>query len=300
MNQANPPSSEKPIRIGITGASGFIGSHLHQALLQKPEIEVEPLTRQPSETNYRGENLKSFVYNKDCIYHIGGVNRASDENLLLGNIMNTLKLLSAVKQYGRPEAHIIFASSTQVYGTPQSKIPFRESQACRSESVYGSAKKTAEDLIRFSGLDYTILRMSNVYGPGCRPQYNSVVATFCYRAVQGQTLQVHGDGKQGRDFIFVSDVVDALLRAGWNRLKVRNKVYNVSSGRIRTLKNILDQIRKSLPDTVIERQPAEAAPPQNICFDSAKFQKHVSWKPRIPWTEGIRQTINGFQNSSKG
>lgn len=104
-----------------------------------------------------------------------------------------------------------------------------EASALQPESVYGVSKKSVEDLIRISGLPSTILRLANVYGLGCRPEYNSVVATLCQRAKKKLPLKINGQGKQNRDFIYIDDVVRAFVLAGFSGKPLIEKAYNISS-----------------------------------------------------------------------
>ena len=174
------------MRIGVTGASGFIGSHLTRAL--KEHGKVATLSRGKSLPLLA--HLKSFVLGVDLFFHLGGVNRGTNEDILTGNITGTLRLLEAIKRYGEPSARILFASSAQVYRLKNRAEKISEKSALQPESIYGVSKKSAEDLIRISGLPYTILRMTNAYGPGCRADYNSVVTTFCYRTKNKIPLEI--------------------------------------------------------------------------------------------------------------
>ena len=186
------------MRIGITGASGFIGSHLLRALKERG-ISVSAFHRSHPARSPTVTDLIPFVKDKELLYHLGGVNRGGEEEIINGNILGTLHLVQAVKSTGKP-IRIIFASSSQVYRPPRKNLPLLENHVAEPSTLYGVGKKAAEDFIRLSGLDYILLRLANVYGPGCQQNYNSVIATFCYRAAKGLPLVVKGDGKQGCDW----------------------------------------------------------------------------------------------------
>jgi len=240
------------MRIGVTGASGFIGGHLMNALKELPGATVSPLIRKRKNSPPTLTELKNFVKNKNLIYHLSGVNRGSDEEILCGNILGTLRLLVAVKTYGSPKTRIVFASSSQVY--KWGKNALKESHATEPESLYGISKKSAEDLIRISGLPHIILRLSNVYGPGCRPDYNSVIATFCDRAIRHLPLTLDGNGRQGRDFIYIDDVVRALVEAGTKKQTSIRSVYNISSGRMASLRQVIGNIKRAGLGVSVEYQ----------------------------------------------
>lgn len=279
------------MRIGVTGASGFIGGHLMLALNQLPEVTVSPLVRKRKNSPPTLTELEKFVKNKHLIYHLAGVNRGADEDILSGNILATLRLLVAVKTCGSPDTRIVFASSSQVY--KRGKNTIKESHATEPESLYGISKKASEDLIRISGLKHIILRLSNVYGPGCRPDYNSVIATFCDRAVRRLPLTIDGNGKQGRDFIYIDDVVRALVEAGTKKQTSRRAIYNVSSGRVASLRQVIGNIKRAGLGVNVEYQNGNTG--VSCGCDPSRFSKVYAWKPETSLAMGIKHTLTGFE-----
>ena len=277
------------IHIGVTGASGFVGSHLVTAL--KGYGKVVTLSRNKSLPTCA--QLKNFASGVELVFHLGGVNRGTDEEILTGNINGTLRLLEAIRKYGKPSAKILFASSTQVYRLKKSGDKISESSPLQPESIYGISKKSAEDLIRISGLPHTVLRLSNVYGPGCRPNYNSVVATLCQRARKNMPLQINGKGTQGRDFIYIDDVIQAFLLAGFHGKSGKRKVYNVSSGRITSLKKIVNAIKQIDKGIKVEFN-AEAEDKVSYCCDSVRFKRDFGWKPMTSLSQGIERSLKSF------
>ena len=276
------------MRVGITGASGFIGAHLLRALANRADVAAAAFCRPRSAHPPTVQDLAPFVKDKDIIYHLGGVNRGGEADLIEGNITGTFNLIRAVQAAGKP-VRVIFASSAQVYKPPRKALPLPETHAAEPAGLYGVCKKTAEDLIRLSGLDYILLRLTNVYGPGCRPNYNSVVATFCRRAADGLPLTVNGTGRQGRDFIYIDDVVQAfLLTAGPRR---KSSVYNVGSGRITSLRTVLQNIRRVLPETQVAYRTETAADESSYCCDNSRFMKQYGWKIRTSLRKGIETTL---------
>ncbi|MFQ5442996.1 MAG: NAD-dependent epimerase/dehydratase family protein, partial [Nitrospinales bacterium] len=281
------------MRIGVTGASGFIGSHLLRALEQLPNVTVHSLKRKNKDTPPASDELKDFVREKDLIYHLGGVNRGTGEEIVKGNVEATFNLVQTLNDLGG-KTRIVFASSSQVYKPGAEVTACDESYATEPSTLYGICKKTAEELIRVSGLDYSLLRLSNVYGPGCRPYYNSVVATFCERAVRRQSLSVNGDGEQGRDFIFIDDVVRALVLAGTTELKEKSDVFNISSGKITSLRKILETIKQFVPELEIvyheNADPGEVSP----CYANDRFKERYNWNPETSLEAGIKLTLESF------
>jgi UDP-glucose 4-epimerase len=281
------------MRIGITGASGFIGGHLMSVLKNLSGISVSPLLRKRKNSPPTLRELKNFVTGKDVIYHLAGVNRGSDEEILQGNILGTLHLLLAIKTYGSPQTRIIFASSSQVYQQGRANGLIKESRATEPESLYGVSKKTAEDLIRLSGLDHVILRLSNVYGPGCLPNYNSVIATFCDRTVKGMPLLIDGNGRQGRDFIFIDDVVQAMMLVSTGKQSKKRAVYNISSGRVSSLRQVIGNIKRAGENVNVEYQKTDGE--YSYGCDSSRFQKNYRWQPATSLAAGIKDTLRGIR-----
>ena len=121
------------MRIGLTGASGFIGSRLFSALKDRGE-KVSPFRRKKNPT-FDTACFKKFVQDKDVVYHLAGVNRAKEEEIVTGNLLATLYLTQAILETGS-KARIVFASSSQVYD-PVKKSPFEESRPTNPVTLYG-------------------------------------------------------------------------------------------------------------------------------------------------------------------
>ncbi len=173
------------MKIGITGWRGFIGSHLS--------------ARIPDPVLFQGDMrdldaVKEFVGKCDRIYHLAGKNRAEAGEILANNLVGTGNLVLATKLLGtNPE--IVFASSKQV--------------EWNTDSEYGMCKLIEEGIIR-KARKWTIFRIPNVYGENCRPNYNSVVATFCYQRAHNQKVSMHRPSTI-REFVYIDDVVDVII-----------------------------------------------------------------------------------------
>ena len=279
------------MRIGVTGARGFIGSHLVSAL--KKRGTVVTLLRQKGLPGKR--ELKQFVTGTDLFFHLGGVNRGTDEEILNGNIIGTSRLLESILNNGKSSARLVFASSAQVYPLVNCKTPIRETKKANPDTVYGVSKQNAESLIRISGIPFTVLRLSNVYGPGCRPNYNSVVATLCYRAVRGLPLVINGDGRQGRDFVYIEDVVRAFVLAGFESVAGSGKIFNVSSGRMVSINQIVKQICRLHKNAKVEYLMGKQNSDISYCCDPSRFFRKYGWRPRVSLSRGIEQTLSYFK-----
>ena len=181
------------MRVLITGANGFIAKNLIIRLEENSSFEISTFTR--SDDNQR---LISLVKDADIIFHLAGENRPkSIEDFKTNNVQLTQSLCDAVKLTGR-KIPIIFTSSTQ----------------SELDNPYGVSKKTSEEILRKLSQSFSnpvsIFRLPGVFGKWCRPNYNSVVATFCNNIAHGMPAAVN-DSERVMTLVYVDDVVDSLL-----------------------------------------------------------------------------------------
>ncbi len=182
--------------VGITGPQGFVASHLARRLAHQEGIRVVTCHR---ESFGEPAALAAFADQCDTIVHLAGMNRGEDEEIYLTNTRLADQLIQAAERSKR-KTHIIFSSSTQ-----------RD-----RDNAYGRSKKYGENQLNQwaasgEGRAATILVIPNVYGPGCRPFYNSVVATFCYELAQGKEPTIIQDSEV--EFVWINDLVDIILEA---------------------------------------------------------------------------------------
>jgi UDP-2-acetamido-2,6-beta-L-arabino-hexul-4-ose reductase len=182
-------------KVLVTGSSGFIGKNLVIALRRRADIEVNEFEIADGQ-----ERLEKVISRGvDVIYHLAGVNRPEDvKEFVRGNVDLTAALARLVKLSGH-RTGIVFSSSTQA----------------ELDNPYGSSKREAENVLRAhaadTGLPVVIYRLPNVFGKWSRPDYNSVVATFCHRASRGLELKVD-DPARVITFVYIDDVVEEFVR----------------------------------------------------------------------------------------
>jgi UDP-2-acetamido-2,6-beta-L-arabino-hexul-4-ose reductase len=185
------------MKVLVTGANGFIGRNLIQHLSERKDVSVIPFSHSQSLLE-----LNSAVEEADFVVHLAGVNRPKEPvEFNTGNLGFTAQLCAAMKEnslsHGRPKA-VIFASSIQA----------------EQDNDYGRSKRAAEEALKDlelqTGIPVHIFRLANVFGKWSRPNYNSVVATFCYNLQQGLPLQINKADAALR-LVYVDDVIEAFL-----------------------------------------------------------------------------------------
>jgi UDP-2-acetamido-2,6-beta-L-arabino-hexul-4-ose reductase len=187
-------STEKTMRVLVTGAQGFIGKNLIVHLSEMIGVEVFSFVRGDSI-----EVLNELVTQADSIVHLAGENRPADiADFTIVNINLTRSLCEAIVATGR-NIPLILASSTQA----------------ESDTLYGQSKRAAEQIVEGyateTGNHAVIYRLPGVFGKWCKPNYNSVVATFCHNIALNQPIQVN-DAKTTLQLVYIDDVVDEFLR----------------------------------------------------------------------------------------
>jgi UDP-2-acetamido-2,6-beta-L-arabino-hexul-4-ose reductase len=177
----------------ITGSSGFIGKNLVASLQQRKDVVIRPF-----DINDDQETLKKFLATADIIFHLAGVNRpVNEDEFQSGNVGLTSTIVDLLRIMKRTPT-IVFSSSIQA----------------TLDNPYGRSKKLAEDIIRQYSYETRakafVFRLSNVYGKWCRPQYNSVVATFCYQIANDLPITISDSSKE-IEIVYIDDVVHKFI-----------------------------------------------------------------------------------------
>lgn len=266
------------MKVAITGASGFVGSHLLEALRKEKIIFA---TFNPKKHDlFRPETLRGLVKDKDVVIHLAGVNRDSDvSNIMKVNVLGTKGLLDAMLLYA-PTAKIVFISSFQAY---------------LEDNIYGASKRNAEELIESyvhrSQLTAIILRFTNMYGPGCKPFYNSVIATFSHQIRKGKSIVINGDGSQKRDYLYVTDGVDAIYKAlSYTPQKVM--YFDICSGTQTSLNEVLLMLQKYASKKVIVRYNKEVeASDWGLRKNYQKAKQILGWEPKVSIEKGLQMLM---------
>jgi UDP-glucose 4-epimerase len=212
------------------------------------------------------------------------------------NVLGILNLLEAGRLNGLKK-FIHVSSGGTVYGTPR-KLPATEAFPIQPESPYGITKAVGETYLRFykaqHGLDYTVLRYSNVYGPRQMPHGEAgVVAIFIQRLLQGQACTIFGDGSLIRDYVYVGDVARASLLC---LRKGSAQAYNIGTGRPTTVKQLYASIAKALGlSTPPAYGPPRAGDVKANWLSWDKARKELGWSPKVGLDKGIAETVAYFK-----
>lgn len=265
------------MKIGVTGGTGFLGKEVVKVLNAKA-ITVSLLNRK-NENLLDSESLKNFVAHKDIIIHIAGANRATNYDLISVNTLSTLSLLEAIARYN-PSTKIIFTSSVAIY----------------ADGVYGLSKRYAEELIVYYAkqlpLKAIILRLSNIYGKGGKPFYNSVIATFLHNIEQGQSLEINGNGRQLRDYIYISDVVNAIIKAIMYKPKNNIEIFDICSGELVSLKKIVKELQNiSSKKILVNFNKTKIETIVSKRLSNRRAKNLLGWVPTVSIKEGLQKVL---------
>lgn len=306
----------------ITGAAGFIGSHLVETLSDRPDTDVvaidnfctgniENIAPFLDKIRFiRGDitvpsELKPAMAGVDYVLHqaaLPSVPRsimdpeASNRN----NIDGTLNVLIAARDAG--VKRMIFASSSSVYGIDPT-LPKHENLPTIPKSPYALTKLAGEHYCRIFtevfGLETVALRYFNVFGPRQNPgsQYSAVIPLFISTLLQQKSPVIHGDGTQTRDFTYVANVVSANLRA-CTAAGVSGQAFNIGCGSQTSIMElfsmILDELDVEGRAIHTDRRPGDVT---HSCADIGKAQSMLGYHPAINLREGLKKTIRYYSGN---
>lgn len=309
----------------VTGAAGFIGSHLSERLVQlnylvigldnfdefySPDIKwknIKALTKaenfQLIQGDIRDTDVLRDIFQKhdiDIVTHLAaraGVRPSIDKPLeyLDVNINGTLCLLEASRKYNIDR--FLFASSSSVYGV-QNKIPFREdSKICCPTSPYATSKAAAELYCRtyshLYNMPVKVLRLFTVYGPRQRPEM--AIHQFVRKIDSGEEIAIFGDGTSKRDYTFVSDIINGIINTMEYTDTQNFRIFNLGDSCPVTLEYLVDIIEKNMKKPVKRKiVPVQAGDVPITAADISEARNHLGYNPQVPIEQGVPLFIEWY------
>jgi UDP-glucose 4-epimerase len=303
-----------PAEVIVTGGAGFIGSHLVERLLADGhrvrildnfsagcEANLAHLIKNPRLSVHRVDaadysQLVPVFKGADWVFHLAAladivpsIQRPLDYHR--ANVDGTAAVLEAARAAGA--ARFVYAASSSCYGLPD-RVPTPETAPARPMYPYALTKYVGEQYAlhwaRVYGLPCVSLRLFNVYGPRSRTTgaYGAVFGVFLAQKLAGKPFTVVGDGTQSRDFTFVTDVVDAFVRAAAS--SVSGEIFNVGSGKPQSVNRLVELLGGE--KTHIPKRPGE---PDCTWADTSRIENTLDWKPRVSFEDGVRVMLDHIQ-----
>jgi UDP-glucose 4-epimerase len=307
------------MKVLVTGATGFIGQALVSRLLEANHEVIATLHKHATPQQHRSlhwrrldisdphSDWSELAAGVELIYHLAWSKVPAEADLELAedarvNIVGSLRLIESLRSMARPPRMIFASSGGTVYGV-LSQIPATEDHPLRPISAHGVSKRAVEAYLevisRESDLQAVSLRMGNVYGPAqghARPF--GAVAHFAHMAVTSKAIRMFGDGSITRDYLYIDDAVNALIRAG---LGSGLGNYNIGTGIGHSLNDIVAIIASHLDrDLPLDRQPSRAFDVPVSILDASRARQTFGWEPRVTLEDGIAKTLHYLQGLGPG
>ena len=301
--------TRKP-RVLVTGGAGFIGSHLVDRLLADgPEVIVLDdfsTGRTQNLAHHKGKDrlkllqadvsdhagIRPHFKGVDWVFHLAAladivpsIERPTD--YFRANVVGTESVLEAAR--AAKVKRLVYAASSSCYGIPDA-YPTPETAPIRPQYPYAMTKRLGEELVlhwgQVYGMSVVSTRFFNVYGPRSRTSgtYGAVFGVFLAQKLADKPFTVVGDGKQSRDFTFVTDVADALVTAAAS--DARGEIFNIGSGKTYSVNRLVELLGG--PVVHIPKRPGE---PDCTFADISKIDRVLGWKPKVSLESGVAEIL---------
>ncbi|WP_020470651.1 NAD-dependent epimerase/dehydratase family protein [Zavarzinella formosa] len=307
----------------VTGGAGFIGSHLVDALVKRGDrvrVLDDLSTGQAANIERHGDRVELItgsildqpvvakaVAGAKTVYHLGALASVarSVETPLISHAAcatGTLQVLDEARKAG--VKRVVFAASSSMYGGATTDDGQKEDQTPCALSPYAAAKLAGEYYMQAFAATYGIetvrVRFFNIFGPRQRPDspYSGVIAIFTSLLSQGKTPVVHGDGLQSRDFTYVGNAVQALMKAA-SSPGVSGQVFNVGTGNSVTVLRLVEELNKTLGTNIKpELGPARAGDVRYSKADISRTRALLGYEPAVTFEEGLAKTTKWYRGEN--
>lgn len=298
----------------VTGGAGFIGSHLVERLIEEGHqirvldnlltgrIENLVSVREHPRLKFcqadisQESTLDSLFSDVDWVFHLAAladivpsIQRPMD--YFKSNVDGTIKILEASRKNNIKR--FIYTASSSCYGIPD-HYPTSESSEIRAQYPYALTKNLGEQLTLHWNKVYKLpaisLRLFNVYGPRSRTSgtYGAVFGVFLAQKLAGKPFTIVGDGKQTRDFTFVTDVVEAFVKAAESN--IQGEILNVGSGKTYSINRLTELLQGER--TFIPKRPGE---PDCTFADISKINRLLNWSPKVTFEQGVQKMLDSIE-----
>jgi UDP-glucuronate decarboxylase len=306
------------LRVLVTGAAGFIGSHLCKRLLRDGhevigldnfftgrKANLADVAANPAFEMVRHDVTLPFVIECDQVYNLACPAspvhyQHNPVKTIKTNVLGALHVLGLAKRTG---ARVLQASTSEVYGDPLEHPQTEEYRGnvnpIGPRACYDEGKRVAETLFfdyhRQNRVDIRVARIFNTYGPNMDEQDGRVVSNFIVQALSGQPITIYGDGTQTRSFCYVDDLVDGLVRLMGDDSPVGP--INLGNPGEYTIRELAQQViaHTGSRSTLVDH-PLPVDDPIRRKPDISKARAHLGWEPRVPLSEGLPPTIRYFRD----
>jgi UDP-glucose 4-epimerase len=302
------------MRCMVTGGAGFIGSHLVDALLagrNKVLVLDNFSTGRPENLAHHKKNknltlvradiakidrIKPYFKNIDVVFHLAALadivpSIVNPVSYYTSNVFGTMSVVEASRLAGVKK--VVYAASSSCYGLPRT-YPTPETAAIDPRYPYALTKYLGEETLLHWGKVYKLpvvsLRLFNVYGPRSRTSgtYGAVFGVFLAQKLKNKPFTVVGDGRQTRDFIYVTDVAAAFLRAA--QAKCSGEVFNIGSGNSYSVNYLVKLLKGQAVH--IPKRPGE---PDRTQADITKTKKMIGWRPQVSFEDGVGKVLDNIE-----
>jgi len=306
------------MKVLVTGGAGFVGSHIVDKLVEKGHkvVVVDNLFT----GNKKYVNKLAKFYKRDITKKIDDIFKKERPKYVLHvaaqvmlrdsldkptydatiNILGTINVLECCRKYKVKK--IIYTSTGGArYGEPI-RLPVKETDPIRPESPYGISKHTAEHYIeaysKLYGIDHLIFCFGNVYGPRDDPNCKRVTSIFLYQMLLGKQPIIFGDGKQTRDFIFVLDIAEFIVKVMKKRPK--HRLFNLANSSQISVNEIFLLLKEYIGfDKDAKHIKAIKGEIRDIRLDTTLAKKELGWRPKHDFKKGLKLTAEWFKKSLK-